>query len=53
MLPTNEFCIKAKSPIERLFNYHTWCDAEWCWAEELDDVSFIIIINVMEDKVCK
>ena len=51
MLPTNEFCIKANAPIEYIFNCHTWCDVKWCWAKELDDALFKIMINVMEDKV--
>ena len=51
MLPINELCIKAKAPIEHLFNCHTWCDAEWCWAKKLDDALFKILINVMEDKL--
>ena len=36
-LTGDEFRLKAKVPIEYLFNFHIWCDPEWCWAKELDD----------------
>ena len=51
MLPIDEFCSKAKAPIEHLFNCHTWCDAEWCWAKQLDDAAHTMMTNAMKDKV--
>ena len=53
MLHIEEFSLKAKAPIEHLFNCHTWCDAEWCWAKELDDATHKIMTNVMQNNVCK
>ena len=29
--------VKAKAPVKYLFNYHEWCDTEWCWAKQLDE----------------
>ena len=36
-LPIDEFMAKSKAPVEHLFNCHEWCDAEWCWAKQLDE----------------
>ena len=36
-LPIDEFMVKEKALVEHLFNCHEWCDAEWCWAKQLDE----------------
>ena len=51
MISLDEFCSKAKAPIEHLFNCHTWCDAEWCWAKELDEATHKMMMTVMVNKV--
>ena len=43
---------QGQSPIEHLFNCHTWCDAEWCWAKQLDDATHKMMTNTMKEKVC-
>ena len=44
-LPLEEFCLKARAPVEHLFNCHEWCDSSWCWAKELSDKAFNDIMS--------
>ena len=37
-LSLEEFKIKMRAPVEHIFGCHEWCDKEWCWSKELDDV---------------
>ena len=47
-LPLEEFCLKARAPVEHLFNCHEWCDGSWCWAKELSDKAFDEIMSKKE-----
>ena len=50
-IPIDEFVKKAKAPVEYLFNCHTWCDKEWCWAKDLDDAEHKIMTDQLKRKV--
>ena len=47
-LPLSKMIKKANAPIEHTFNYHEWCDKEWCWAKQLDLRQFKLTTNVLE-----
>ena len=49
--PLNEFVVGALAPVEHLFNSHTWCDASWCWAKNLDETTHTYYTNLMQQSV--
>ena len=36
-LPLEEVVKIAHAPIEHLFNYHEWCDSEWCYTNAITE----------------
>ena len=36
----DHFVNNANAPIAHLFNNHTWCDSNWCWAKDMSDKIF-------------
>ena len=49
-LPSDEFVRRARDPIEHLSDCHEWCDAEWCWAKELDNSRHKVILSNRKQK---
>ena len=52
-LPFDEFVLRARAPIEHLFDCHEWCDKEWCWAKELDaNAHKVVLANMRQCQEC-
>ena len=47
-LPLKEFKFKIRAPIEYILGCHEWCDKEWCWSKELEEMKIMISTNIQQ-----
>ena len=42
-LPFQDLYAKHMTPLEHLFGCHGWCDADWCFDKDLEQIQDIVI----------
>ena len=50
-LPFQSLYAKRMAPVEHMFGFHKWCNIDWYFDEELDEIQDIVIWSQNDNKM--